>query len=187
MYSVKTKKKALTGVLLVWFLSVLLGGCGYTMVPNEYLLQSNEQPVTDQEEEEEEESALTEGEKLRNQLIAMLNLTRGAEERIASSTALDEAVAFCVEVVLEDPQTYILDTQSGVQSMQNILGLHAYLYVYDGTLAYGQVAGQALGDIRSDENTMINEEFKKITSIGVAYGEEAEGAVWVILVKYADN
>lgn len=195
MCNVKTKTNTLTCVLLVWFLSVMLGGCGYTMVPNEYLLQSNEETVVDQEEEEE--VVLTGGEQLRNQLIAMLNLSRDADKHVSSSTALDEAVAFCMEVVLQNPQTYIFDTQNGIQSMKDALGEYAYLYVYDGTLAYGNVARQALEDIRKDEDE-INESnassgssggekiYIQLANISAMYGEGDLGAVWVILAKYVD-
>lgn len=68
MCSIQAKKRSLAGILLAGVLSMLfLGGCGYTMVPNEYLLQSNETPLADQEEDEE--AVLTEGDRLRNQRL----------------------------------------------------------------------------------------------------------------------
>lgn len=185
MCSIKTKKKSFAGVLLAGVLSMLcLGGCGYTMVPNEYLLQTNENQELDQEEDE---TVLSGGEKLRSQLIAMLNLNRDTEEYVFVSNALDEAVAFCLEVVLQDPQTHITTTQQGTQSMKSTLGEYVYLYVYDGTLSYGKVAGQALSDIQRDENTVFTERYRKITSVSVAYGEGTQGAIWVILTQYADD
>ena len=116
MCSIQAKKRAFAGILLAGVLSMLfLGGCGYTMVPNEYLLQSNGTPSEDQEEDEEE-TVLTEGTRLRNQMIAVLNLGRDLEDRISSSTSLDEAALLFLEIVLEDPETYILYTQQGNQN-----------------------------------------------------------------------
>lgn len=179
MCSIQAKKRSLAGILLAGVLSMLfLGGCGYTMVPNEYLLQSNGTPSEDQEDEEE--TVLTEGTRLRNQMIAVLNLGRDLEDRISSSTSLDEAASLFLEIVLEDPETYILYTQQG--NMKRV-GQNAYLYVYNGDLSSGSVATLALKDIEAS----ITENLFKMTSISVTHGNGKKGSVWVILVEYIDE
>lgn len=180
MCSIQAKKRSLAGILLAGVLSMLfLGGCGYTMVPNEYLLQSNETPLADQEEDEEE-AVLTEGDRLRNQMIAVLNLGRDLDKRISSSTALDEAASLFLEMILEDPETYILSTQQG--DMKRV-GQNAYLYVYNGDLSSGSVATLALKDIEAS----ITKKLFKMTSISVTHGNGKKGSVWVILVEYIDE
>lgn len=182
MCSIQAKKRAFAGILLVGVLSMLfLGGCGYTMVPNEYLLQSNETPLADQEDEEE--AVLTEGDRLRNQMIAVLNLGRDLEDRISSSTSLDEAASLFLEMILEDPETYILSTQQGDM---NEVGQNAYLYVYNGDLSSGSVATLALKDITEDEAS-ITKNLLKMASISVTHGSGEKGSVWVILVEYIDE
>ena len=182
MCSIQAKKRSLAGILLAGVLSMLfLGGCGYTMVPNEYLLQSNETPLADQEEDEE--AVLTEGDRLRNQMIAVLNLGRDLDKRISSSTALDEAASLFLEMILEDPETYILSTQQGDM---NEVGQNAYLYVYNGDLSSGSVATLALKDITEDEASITKNLFK-MASISVTHGNGKKGSVWVILVEYIDE
>lgn len=182
MCSIQAKKRSLAGILLAGVLSMLfLGGCGYTMVPNEYLLQSNETPLADQEDEEE--AVLTEGDRLRNQMIAVLNLGRDLDKRISSSTALDEAASLFLEMILEDPETYILSTQQGDM---NEVGQNAYLYVYNGDLSSGSVATLALKDITEDEAS-ITKNLLKMASISVTQGSGEKGSVWVILVEYIDE
>ncbi len=184
MCSIQAKKRSLAGILLAGVLSMLfLGGCGYTMVPNEYLLQSNETPLADQEEDEEE-AVLTEGDRLRNQMIAVLNLGRDLDKRISSSTALDEAASLFLEMILEDPETYILSTQQGDM---NEVGQNAYLYVYNGDLSSGSVATLALKDITEDETFNTGTLLKTMTSISVTHGNGKKGSVWVILVEYIDE
>lgn len=186
MCSIQAKKRSLAGILLAGVLSMLfLGGCGYTMVPNEYLLQSNETPLADQEDEEE--TVLTEGTRLRNQMIAVLNLGRDLEDRISSSTSLDEAALLFLEIVLEDPETYILYTQQGNQNQGDGQDeKKAYLYVYDGDLSSGSVATLALKDITEDEAS-ITKNLLKMASISVTQGSGEKGSVWVILVEYIDE
>lgn len=186
MCSIQAKKRSLAGILLAGVLSMLfLGGCGYTMVPNEYLLQSNETPLADQEDEEE--AVLTEGDRLRNQMIAVLNLGRDLENRISSSTSLDEAASLFLEIVLEDPETYILYTQQGNQNQGDGQDeKKAYLYVYDGDLSSGSVATLALKDITEDEASITKNLFK-MASISVTHGSGEKGSVWVILVEYIDE
>ena len=186
MCSIQAKKRSLAGILLAGVLSMLfLGGCGYTMVPNEYLLQSNETPLADQEDEEE--TVLTEGTRLRNQMIAVLNLGRDLENRISSSTSLDEAASLFLEIVLEDPETYILSTQQGNQNQGDGQDeKKAYLYVYDGDLSSGSVATLALKDITEDEAS-ITKNLLKMASISVTHGSGEKGSVWVILVEYIDE
>lgn len=186
MCSIQAKKRSLAGILLAGVLSMLfLGGCGYTMVPNEYLLQSNETPLADQEDEEE--AVLTEGDRLRNQMIAVLNLGRDLENRISSSTSLDEAASLFLEIVLEDPETYILSTQQGNQNQEDGQDeKKAYLYVYDGDLSSGSVATLALKDITEDEASITKNLFK-MASISVTHGSGEKGSVWVILVEYIDE
>lgn len=182
MCSIQAKKRAFAGILLAGVLSMLfLGGCGYTMVPNEYLLQSNGTPSEDQEGEEE--TVLTEGTRLRNQMIAVLNLGRDLDKRISSSTALDEAASLFLEMILEDPETYILSTQQGDM---NEVGQNAYLYVYNGDLSSGSVATLALKDITEDEAS-ITKNLLKMASISVTHGSGEKGSVWVILVEYIDE
>lgn len=187
MCSIQAKKRSLAGILLAGVLSMLfLGGCGYTMVPNEYLLQSNGTPSEDQEEDEEE-TVLTEGTRLRNQMIAVLNLGRDLEDRISSSTSLDEAALLFLEIVLEDPETYILYTQQGNQNQGDGQDeKKAYLYVYDGDLSSGSVATLALKDITEDEAS-ITKNLLKMASISVTHGSGEKGSVWVILVEYIDE
>ncbi|OUQ38482.1 hypothetical protein [Faecalibacterium sp. An122] len=176
---------------------LFLGGCGYTMVPNEYLLQLNGTPSEDQEGEEE--TVLTEGTRLRNQMIAVLNLGRDLENRISSSTSLDEAASLFLEIVLEDPETYILSTQQGNQNQEEDQEEDqgdgqgggqeeekAYLYVYDGDLSSGSVATLALKDITEDEAS-ITKNLLKMASISVTHGSGEKGSVWVILVEYIDE
>ena len=186
MCSIQAKKRSLAGILLAGVLSMLfLGGCGYTMVPNEYLLQSNETPLADQEEDEE--AVLTEGDRLRNQMIAVLNLGRDLDKRISSSTALDEAASLFLEMILEDPETYILSTQQGNQNQGDGQDeKKAYLYVYDGDLSSGSVATLALKDITEDEAS-ITKNLLKMASISVTHGSGEKGSVWVILVEYIDE
>lgn len=186
MCSIQAKKRSLAGILLAGVLSMLfLGGCGYTMVPNEYLLQSNETPLADQEDEEE--AVLTEGDRLRSQMIAVLNLGRDLEDRISSSTSLDEAASLFLEIVLEDPETYILYTQQGNQNQGDGQDeKKAYLYVYDGDLSSGSVATLALKDITEDEAS-ITKNLLKMASISVTQGSGEKGSVWVILVEYIDE
>lgn len=186
MCSIQAKKRSLAGILLAGVLSMLfLGGCGYTMVPNEYLLQSNGTPSEDQEGEEE--TVLTEGTRLRNQMIAVLNLGRDLEDRISSSTSLDEAASLFLEIVLEDPETYILSTQQGNQNQEDGQDeKKAYLYVYDGDLSSGSVATLALKDITEDEASITKNLFK-MASISVTHGSGEKGSVWVILVEYIDE
>lgn len=186
MCSIQAKKRSLAGILLAGVLSMLfLGGCGYTMVPNEYLLQSNETPLADQEDEEE--AVLTEGDRLRNQMIAVLNLGRDLEDRISSSTSLDEAASLFLEIVLEDPETYILYTQQGNQNQGDGQDeKKVYLYVYDGDLSSGSVATLALKDITEDEAS-ITKNLLKMASISVTHGSGEKGSVWVILVEYIDE
>lgn len=186
MCSIQAKKRSLAGILLAGVLSMLfLGGCGYTMVPNEYLLQSNGTPSEDQEDEEE--TVLTEGTRLRNQMIAVLNLGRDLENRISSSTSLDEAALLFLEIVLEDPETYILYTQQGNQNQGDGQDeKKAYLYVYDGDLSSGSVATLALKDITEDEAS-ITKNLLKMASISVTQGSGEKGSVWVILVEYIDE
>lgn len=187
MCSIQAKKRSFAGILLAGVLSMLfLGGCGYTMVPNEYLLQSNGTPSEDQEEDEEE-TVLTEGTRLRNQMIAVLNLGRDLEDRISSSTSLDEAASLFLEIVLEDPETYILSTQQGNQNQGDGQDeKKAYLYVYDGDLSSGSVATLALKDITEDEAS-ITKNLLKMASISVTHGSGEKGSVWVILVEYIDE
>ena len=187
MCSIQAKKRSLAGILLAGDVSMLfLGGCGYTMVPNEYLLQSNGTPSEDQEEGEEE-TVLTEGTRLRNQMIAVLNLGRDLEDRISSSTSLDEAALLFLEIVLEDPETYILYTQQGNQNQGDGQDeKKAYLYVYDGDLSSGSVATLALKDITEDEASITKNLFK-MASISVTHGSGEKGSVWVILVEYIDE
>lgn len=186
MCSIQAKKRSFAGILLAGVLSMLfLGGCGYTMVPNEYLLQSNGTPSEDQEGEEE--TVLTEGTRLRNQMIAVLNLGRDLENRISSSTSLDEAASLFLEIVLEDPETYILSTQQGNQNQEDGQDeKKAYLYVYDGDLSSGSVATLALKDITEDEAS-ITKNLLKMASISVTQGSGEKGSVWVILVEYIDE
>lgn len=186
MCSIQAKKRAFAGILLAGVLSMLfLGGCGYTMVPNEYLLQSNGTPSEDQEGEEE--TVLTEGTRLRNQMIAVLNLGRDLENRISSSTSLDVAASLFLEIVLEDPETYILSTQQGNQNQEDGQDeKKAYLYVYDGDLSSGSVATLALKDITEDEASITKNLFK-MASISVTHGSGEKGSVWVILVEYIDE
>ena len=194
MCSIQAKKRAFAGILLAGVLSMLfLGGCGYTMVPNEYLLQSNGTPSEDQEGEEE--TVLTEGTRLRNQMIAVLNLGRDLENRISSSTSLDVAASLFLEIVLEDPETYILSTQQGNQNQEDDQGdgqgdgqdeKKACLYVYDGDLSSVSVATLALKDITEDEASITKNLFK-MASISVTHGSGEKGSVWVILVEYIDE
>lgn len=114
----------------------------------------------------------------------MLNLGRDLDKRISSSTALDEAASLFLEIVLEDPETYILSTQQGDM---NEVGQNAYLYVYNGDLSSGSVATLALKDITEDETFNTGTLLKTMTSISVTHGNGKKGSVWVILVEYIDE
>ena len=114
----------------------------------------------------------------------VLNLGRDLDKRISSSTALDEAASLFLEMILEDPETYILSTQQGDM---NQVGQNAYLYVYNGDLSSGSVATLALKDITEDETFNTGTLLKTMTSISVTHGNGKKGSVWVILVEYIDE
>lgn len=176
MYAIKTRKNSFAGVLLAGVLAMsLLSGCGYTLVSTDSLNQEDELPPA-------EETGQTQAEQLQNQLIAVLNLDRQPNDRILSSTSLNEASSLFLEIVLENPEWYT-STQEGAQSLKGMMTKLTNIYVYDGARSSASVGNEVIPCLNQDIAGM-KKKYLKLYSLSVAYGESSEGSAWVILTQY---
>lgn len=151
--------------------AVLLGGCG-SSAPGSL----PEVPETTIPDEMEQELL---GDKLEKQLISILNAGQVSDEQVVSDDELEGAADFYTEAALEDPQTYPADGQ-----YRNVPGKkNCYFLVYDGTLS-GTEAGTAILAVLEELDQTAALYYGKLHSLEVAYGQNDDRAVWVVLAYY---
>lgn len=164
--------------------SLLLSGCGYTLVSTDDLIQLNTSVLSAQEEETEEEpqeQTLPE-QQLENQLLSVLNL--GADETyVTASAALDTVGSFFLDIVLEEMQNKagITAVEVALQSsIEQLKTTCTFLFIYDGTLSAAQAGQKALSDITEKLDT----DYSAVKDISVSYGTKDGCSAWVILAQY---
>lgn len=155
--------------------AVLLSGCGSTAGD----LSASSSQLLEEETQEE-----TMAQELQKQLMAILNLERSQEDRITSDAALEQAAAFFLDYVLQDPQAYLREEDPA--TLEDMLFENTYAFVYDGELSATEVGKRMLDILKDLEAGNIDQEtfYRNLQSIAVAYGKGEKGAVWLMLALY---
>lgn len=175
MYRMQRMKQYLILGLLVM---MLLSSCS-SVSNNPY---ADSEPPLEEEEEGEEEAA---AQQLEQQLMAMLNLNSEESQPVSSDASLDQAAAFYLEYVLQNPEEYVTENSEDNYIQAFLEGRNIYVLAYDGNLPAVQVGEKvliALQEIKEDQPELI---YKVLKSIAVAYGEGENGSAWVVLIFYS--
>lgn len=172
-------------ILLAGLLGTVLtlAGCGYTLVSTEDLLQLNTVPLEEPEEEleEEVETDPTQEERLKNQLLAVLNL--GNDNFVESSSSLDAAASFFMDLILESEKN-LSAIQNALNKQQNMQDGMTAAFVYDGQLSSAQVGSRVLTALPKMEEERGYGETMNLTGISVTYGIRGERSAWLILAQW---
>lgn len=153
----------------------LLGGCGSSGGDP----SSSSVPLSQEEDQEE-----TMAQELQKQLIAILNLNRNEEEtQVGDSDALETAVDFFLEYVLQDPQKYLTQGQDPSDLDGMLREKNTYAFVYDGSLPAVEVGRKILSDLEKldDDTGTSGAVYGDLSSIAITYGEGEKGALWLVL------
>lgn len=189
--------------------TLLLSSCAYT---SQQTPPASSQP--DESQEQDKEPAPHEA--LRDQLISTLNLSRQPKDYIVASDNLDESAGFLVEIVMDDPSLYLAGNGSRILEDTLGDFAYAYLYsgtlssAQVGRLALEEMQGEnpaqaeapdaeepdaAAGKkLRTASRAGADSSLKdilynagqKIASLSVAWGENGEHSVWLLLVQARD-
>ena len=174
-------RKPFVCILLAGMLSTaFLNGCSFTSQPTD-----TDSQLAEGYSLEAEESAPTKGEVLRDQLISVLNLDRALDNRIISSTSVDDAASLLIQIILEDPEVY-LETEEGRLYLQSMLGSTSFAYLYDGSGSSAQAASKALKDLKALEKE-LNTKLKEIYSLSVTYGQSGKTSIWLVIATSSDT
>lgn len=156
--------------------AVLLSGCGST---GEGSYAGFEQ-LTEEETEEE-----TMAQKLQKQIIAVLNVRGSLEDRITSDADLEQAAAFFLEYLLQNPDMDLTAVSNPTNLNGMLIDLYTYAFVYDGELSAVQTGEKILADLK--KLTESNEALKVRVpqSVAIVHGEEGEKSAWLVLIHYS--
>lgn len=178
-------KRLIRSILLAGLLGIALAlaGCGYTLVSTDDLLQLNAAPIEDLEGEpdEEVETDPTQEERLKNQLLSVLNLD--PENAVSSSSSLDSAASFFMDLILESEKdlSAIQKQLNGLQTMQQGMTV---AFVYDGQLSSAQVGRKVLTELPEEKDKRGYPDDVPLSAISVSYGTKGERSAWLILAQW---
>lgn len=167
----RTKKRLLVGIVA----AVLMIGCSSTVsgvpptVPETSILDQMEQEALSKELEE--------------QLLAILNLGRPEDEQVVSDEERKAIADFYTEAALEDPQTYPADGQYRNVNDKGYNEKNCYFLVYDGMLSSTKVGNAILASLK-ELDQMAALYYSKLQNLAVAYGQNEDRAVWVVVAYY---
>lgn len=154
--------------------AVLLSGCGSV---GECPASSSVQ-LTEEENDEE-----TMAQELQKQIMAVLNLRRPLEDRMTSDSALEQAAAFFLTYVLQDPDINPTEVQNPTDLDGMLTDQYTYAFVYNGALSAAQ-AGKKILESLEQLDTNPDLLYMEPQSIAIAYGRREEKSVWLMLVLY---
>lgn len=174
-------KSIFRSILLAGLLgtALILTGCGYALVSAEDLMQLNTAPIEDLEEEldSEVETDPTQAERLKNQLLSVLNLDPGND--VEASSSLDSAASFFMDLILESEKDFPA-LEKELNELHTMKAGMTVAFLYDGELLSSEVGSQVLPAFSEEKPVGTH-----LAAISVSYGIKGERSAWLILAQYA--